>query len=135
MRLKTKDNRYVRVLHQAVQIDYDEKNYYRTLSLHTDITHIKQEGAPCFSLIGLENEPSYYNIQDANVITQAVDPFTKREREILKGIVEGKSSKEIADDLFISLHTVNTHRKNMLAKADVKTPVELVRMAIQEAWV
>lgn len=135
IRIRAKDNRYIRLLHQAVQIDYDEKNYYRTLSLHTDITHIKQDGAPCFSLIGLDNEPSYYNIQDANVITQSFDPFTKREREILKCIVEGKSSKEIADEFFISLHTVNAHRKNMLSKAAVKTPVELVRIAIREAWV
>ncbi len=135
LRIKTKNNTYVRVLHQALQIDYDEKNFYRSLSLHTDISHIKQDGAPCLSLIGLDGEPSYYNIQDANTFTKSYDQFTKREREILKCIVEGKSSKEIADELFISLHTVNAHRKNLLSKAAVKTPVELVRMALKEAWV
>lgn len=135
IRVKSKDNRYVRLLHQALQIDYDEKNYYRTLSLHTDISHIKKEGEPCFSLIGLDGEPSYYNIQDANVFTKSYDRFTKREREILKCIIEGKSSKEITNELYISLHTVNKHRKNMLAKAGAKTPVELVKMAIKECWV
>lgn len=135
IRLKNKWNKYQRLLHQAVQLDYDEKNYYRTLSLHTDITHIKPEGTPSFSLIGLDDEPSYYNIQDANIISQSADLFTRREREILKCVVEGKSSKEIADQLYISLHTVNAHRKNLLAKAAVKTPVELVRMALREGWV
>ncbi|MBC9909877.1 helix-turn-helix transcriptional regulator [Chitinophaga varians] len=135
VRVRNKWNQYQRILHQAVQLDYDEKNYYRTLSLHTDITHIKQEGKPCFSLIGLDDEPSYYNIQDTSVITRSADPFTKREREILKCVVEGKSSREIADELYVSLHTVNAHRKNLLAKAAVKTPVELVRIAIREGWV
>jgi len=135
IRVKTKGNNYVRLLHQAVQIDYDEKNYYRTLSLHTDITHIKQDGVPCFSLIGLDGEPSYYNIQDANEFNKSYDRFTKREREILKRIVEGKSSKDIADELYISPHTVNIHRKNILKKANAKTPLELVKLAIEECWV
>lgn len=135
IRVKSKNNNYVRLLHQAVQIDYDEKNYYRTLSLQTDISHIKQDGVPCFSLIGLDDEPSYYNIQDTNVFVKSYDRFTKREREILKCIVEGKSSKEIADELYISLHTVNAHRKNILSKAAVKTPIELVSIAIKECWV
>jgi len=60
--------------------------------------------------------------------------FTKREREILKCIVEGKMSKTIADELCLSLHTVNTHRKNILAKAEVKTPVDLIAKAIKEGW-
>ncbi|WP_317614762.1 LuxR C-terminal-related transcriptional regulator [Elizabethkingia anophelis] len=134
-RLKKKDGQYIRILHQAIQIDYDEKNFYRTLCLHTDITHIKPEGKPHFSLIGLDDEPSFFNIQPDDTFTKSYDIFTKREREILKCIVEGKSSKEIAEELFLSLHTVNTHRKNILAKASVKTPVDLVNKAIKEGWV
>lgn len=134
-RIKTKNNKYIRILHQAVQIDYDEVNFYRTLVLHTDISHIKQEGKPCFSIIGLEGEPSYYNIQDTGVFTKSYDLFTRREREILKFMVEGKSSKEIAGELYISLHTVNTHRKNILKKADAKTSLELVTKVIKEGWI
>lgn len=133
-RLRKKDGSYARILHQAVQIDYDEENYYRTLSLDTDITHIKQEGLPCFSLIGLDGEPSYYNIQD-KVFTKSYDLFTKREREILKGIVEGKTSQKIAKELFISLYTVNAHRRNIMEKANVKTPTELVQKTLKEGWI
>ena len=134
IRIKRKDEHYIRILHQAIQIDYDENNFYRTLSLHTDISHIKQEGKPCFSLIGLDNEPSFFNIQLDQAFTKSYDMFTKREREILKCIVEGKMSKTIADELCLSLHTVNTHRKNILAKAEVKTPVDLIAKAIKEGW-
>ncbi len=134
-RIKAKNNKYVRILHQAIQIDYDEDNFYRTLVLHTDISHIKQEGTPCFSIIGLDGEPSYYNVQDTPVFTKSYDLFTRREREILKLIVEGKSSKEIAGELYISLHAVNTHRKSILNKAGSKTPLDLLRKVISAGWV
>ncbi|WP_228376397.1 LuxR C-terminal-related transcriptional regulator [Chryseobacterium sp. JAH] len=134
LRLKKKDGNYMRILHQAVQVDYDEKNYYRTLSLDTDITHIKPEGAPCFSLIGLDGEPSYYNIQD-HFFTKSFDLFTKREREVLKAIIEGKTSQQIADELLISYFTINAHRRNIMEKAEVKTPLELVRKTLKEGWV
>jgi len=135
LRMRTKDNRYVRILHQALQIDFDETNYYRTLDVDTDISHIKKDGTPSFSIIGLDGEPSYYNITETNTLTLSEDLFTQRERVILKMIVETKSSKEIANTLFISPHTVNAHRKNILKKAKVTTPVELVCKALHEGWV
>ncbi len=134
-RVRDRNNKYVRILQQVVQINYDESNFYHSLGIHTDISHIKKDGEPCLSIIGLDGEPSFYNIADANVFAKSYDLFTKREREILKCIVEGKSSKTIAAELYISLHTVNTHRKNILAKANCKTPLDLATKAINEGWV
>lgn len=56
--------------------------------------------------------------------------LTSREREILQLIAEGKSSKEIAAELGISLKTVDTHRSNLMRKLDVHSVTELVRYAI-----
>ncbi len=134
-RIRTKSGKYIRLLHQILPIEYDETSYYRSLVLHTDITHLKPEGTPCFSIIGLDGDPSYYNIQDTEIFTRSYDLFTKRERDILKQIVEGKSSKEIAIELHLSLHTVNTHRKNILLKAACKSPVDLIIKAINQGWV
>jgi DNA-binding CsgD family transcriptional regulator len=134
-RIKAEDNKYVRILQQTIQIDYDQTNFYRSLAIHTDISHIKTEGTPCFSIIGIDGEPSYYNIQETAVFTKSYDLFTKREREVLKHIVEGKSSKVIADYLNISLHTVNTHRKNILIKANCKSPIDLVTKVINKGWI
>lgn len=134
-RLKTSNNEYIRILQQAIQIDYDKTNFYRTLCLHTDISHIKSEGESCFSIISLNGEPSYYNIKDINQFTKSYDLFTKREREILKCMVEGKNSKSIAEELHISLHTVSTHRKNILRKAGTNIISVLVNKAISEGWV
>ncbi len=57
--------------------------------------------------------------------------LTKREKEIFKLIVKGHSTKEISDILYISIRTVETHRKNILKKMDVKNSVEMIREAIE----
>lgn len=56
--------------------------------------------------------------------------LSKREIEILKWSVEGYSSKQIADKLFISFNTVNTHRRNMLRKTNCQNAMELLKYAI-----
>jgi DNA-binding CsgD family transcriptional regulator len=56
--------------------------------------------------------------------------LTKREREIIKLIVDGQSSFCISERLFISVHTVNNHRKNICKKLDVKSLSELIKFAI-----
>ena len=58
--------------------------------------------------------------------------LTPRELEILKLIAEEKSNQEIANSLFISIRTVDTHRRNLLDKLQVKNTAGLVRYAIQQ---
>ena len=63
------------------------------------------------------------------------DPLTPRERQILKLIAEGKTSKEIAVLLFISTHTVNNHRKNIKRKLNIRKNADLVKYAMQEGYI
>lgn len=58
-------------------------------------------------------------------------PLTRREIEVLKLIVAEYSNSEIAEKLFISIRTVDTHRRNLLAKLDVKNTVGLVKYALK----
>ena len=60
--------------------------------------------------------------------------LTTREREVLKLIAEGKSSKEIADLLFISIYTVNNHRAKIIKKLGMKKTADLVRYAIRKGY-
>jgi DNA-binding NarL/FixJ family response regulator len=55
--------------------------------------------------------------------------FSHREREVIELLSQGRSSKEIADTLFITERTVESHRKNMIEKAKVKNTVELIAFA------
>jgi DNA-binding CsgD family transcriptional regulator len=57
------------------------------------------------------------------------DPLTRREKEILNLIANGLMSKEIADRLFISVNTVNTHRQRILEKLGAESSIEAIRYA------
>ena len=57
--------------------------------------------------------------------------ITRREKEVLLLIAEGMTNGEIAQQLFIGISTVDTHRKNLLAKLGAKNTASLVRIAIQ----
>jgi len=58
-------------------------------------------------------------------------PLTKREQEVLRLIAEENSNAEIADRLFISIRTVDTHRRNLLEKLGAKNTAGLVKAAIK----
>jgi DNA-binding NarL/FixJ family response regulator len=57
--------------------------------------------------------------------------ITRREKEVLQLIAEGLTNVEISEKLFISVPTVNTHRKSLLAKFDVKNTATLISKAIR----
>jgi DNA-binding NarL/FixJ family response regulator len=57
--------------------------------------------------------------------------ITRREKEVLTLIAEGLTNAEIGEKLFISTTTVDTHRKNLLSKFEVKNTAALIRMAVQ----
>jgi len=68
---------------------------------------------------------------EAKRIKAIREDLTQREKEILTCIVKGLNNQEIADQLFISLPTVKTHRSNILAKCDVKNTASLVRVVME----
>ena len=57
--------------------------------------------------------------------------LTAREREVVQLLAEGKSSKEVAVSLFISVKTAETHRANIMRKLEVHSVSELVRYAVK----
>lgn len=57
--------------------------------------------------------------------------LTKREVETLQLIGEGLSNKEIADRLYISIRTVESHKRNIMQKLELKTIVDLIKFAIK----
>ncbi len=77
-------------------------------------------------------------IEDYRQQAEKGDPYdslTGREREILKLIAEGYTSREIADALFISLKTVQGHRTNIMEKLDFHNRTELIKYAMRKGLV
>ena len=93
----------------------------------------------------LRNGYEYYSKSISNIILRSyidneinksnkqrdLKCLTNREREILKLFVDGYGNQKIAEQLFISVRTVETHKTNIMQKLDLKTTVDLVKFAIR----
>lgn len=75
----------------------------------------------------------YYNSEKTGrkAKTKISVGLTKREHEVLEQVASGKSNQEVADTLFISVKTVETHKTNILEKLGLKNTAELVKYAIK----
>lgn len=62
------------------------------------------------------------------------DPYhlTRREKEILRMVIDGKHNKEIADSINKSLRTIETHRFNIMKKLDVNNAIDMVNKAVKD---
>ncbi len=135
-RMRKKNGEYIRLMHQSIAIQqYEDGGIFRTLCVHTDITHLKSFGKPVLSYIGLDGEPSYIDVKIGKPLLTITKPLTLREKEILLLMIDGKQNKEIADLLFISKQTVDRHRKNMITKNNFKNSGELIAVAIKNGWI
>lgn len=99
------------------------------------------------ALHAVKNGEKYFNASVASVIVsgylsqvQKVEKATesrktllsKKEREVLRLLVEGMSSRQIADQLDLSVRTVDNHRANMMRRLQVHNAAELVKLALEE---
>jgi two-component system response regulator NreC len=84
---------------------------------------------------------STYPINDTEITykvvlnnTDPVNALTDREKQVLKLIAEGFSTKMISGQLKISINTVETHRRHLLEKLNAKNSMELIRKAFKLFW-
>lgn len=136
MRVRKADGSYIRILQQGFVMAHDENGMIVQLfNIHTDITYLKPVGKPMLSFIGLGGEPSYVDVGETVTFPESKRSLSIREREILYLLMNGKLSKEVAVELNISKHTIDTHRKNMLHKNGVATIGQLIGKAVKEGWI
>ena len=135
-RIQKKNGDYVRILQQSIVAEHDANGgIIRTFATHTDISHLKTEGKPVLSIIGLDGEPSYINVDVEKVFAVSNEFLSKREKQVLALLIEGKLSKEISCILGISKQTVDKHRKNMICKNNLSNTAELISNAIRKGWI
>jgi len=103
---------------KAIYTIYDGKEYY-----HGEISDTLIQG-----LVNKTREKEQ-KAEKENSIKKAC--FTKREIEIITLVAEGKTNKEIANKLNISIRTIDSHKNHIMQKLQVKSAVEIVKFAIK----
>ena len=137
MRIKDKQGNYKMFLHQvkAITISEDGK-IQQTIGVHTDVTYLKIPFDHKISFIPVDNKLESYYFEFLNndyVLTGGHSKkFTNREHEIIRLLGQGKRADEIANILYISKLTVNTHKQNILKKSNCKNSTELVVKCLRE---
>ncbi len=135
-RIRCKDGKYKRLLQQVAVIQSDEDGaVLRTFVIFTDISDLKQTNKMVLSIMGLEGEPSYIDIQPVQALVPHKSILTKREIQIFRLLVEEYQSTEIADLLCISPHTVGTHRKNIFRKTGTSSVLQLTKLGLEKGWI
>jgi two-component system invasion response regulator UvrY len=102
------------------------------LAIKTVANGINYFPASIYKSIAEQTEISNASFQPINAIDKV--QLSERESEVLSLLLNGKNSKEIGESLFLSIHTVNTYRKNLFKKFNVKNVTSLVIKAMKEYY-
>lgn len=124
------------MLMQATVISLAEnKTPLHILAIHSDISHLVNRSTSTVSFIHLKGGESFYNVpikkgvfqkKMASSVPDITDSLTPRETEIVELLAKGCKTDQIAEKLILSIHTVRTHRKNILFKTGCKNTAELI---------
>ncbi len=123
-RIKPKNSsQYIWLYNKTIVIGYfDDGSPQKSLSVAMEISEIMHT----------ENQLSNALKEISKLKSELrLTHLTKREKEILGLIAKGKTDKEIASELFISVTTAKKHRTNLIIKTEVKNTAELVAFAIE----
>lgn len=122
--IKNRLEKYIDLMFQCYLV-YSDLPYRSVfvVMVHTDLCDIVQMKHGYHFYSG--PDASYFRFPDNELLMKG-NMFTNREYEIINCIAEGLDSEQIAGKLFISRHTVNTHRRNILHKTGKRNTHELI---------
>ena len=126
-RMTTGMDKEIRVIEQFQALELDEKGNVWLALCVMDISPDQDLDSPLKSrLINFKTGELFY----FEPVEKTGKPkLSSREREVLNLIAKGFASKQIADELYISVHTVNTHRQKIIGKLEVSNTTEAVKYA------
>jgi DNA-binding CsgD family transcriptional regulator len=128
-RTKNKEGKYVRVIEQQKALELDKYgNVWLALSV-LDVSPDKDIVTPSRSRLVDTNTGDLFIFPPEDFNKKKLPKLSGREQEILSLIAKGMISKQIADKLFISVHTVNTHRQRIIEKLNVSNTFEAIKYA------
>ena len=125
--------------------EQEKRHIYEVLGrgINHYITKYCREDEIYAALDACRNEEKYYCSKILDIIIsktfqnpeEKITVLTGREKEIVQLIAQGKMAKEISGLLNVSIHTIYTHRKNIMKKLQISSPVELITYAINKGLV
>lgn len=132
-RMRVAGGNYHLFHHQAVHLNKDDSGkLISAVNIHTDIQNITTVNNKIVLVSGIGERDDYCQIDLSQPTKQLRSPqLSKREMEILSLLAKGLTSKQIGDQLFISITTVNVHRKHLLKKTDTTNTVNLIKRCIE----
>ncbi|MBT1704633.1 response regulator [Chryseosolibacter indicus] len=104
---------------------------------NTDIVEIHEAIRQAYKgniFISKEAGNTLYKPQSSNDADEVL-PLTRREKEVLKFIAEGFTAPEIAEKLFVSQLTIESHRRNLMAKLKAKNTAVLIKIAMDRCLI
>ncbi|WP_235953794.1 LuxR C-terminal-related transcriptional regulator [Mucilaginibacter inviolabilis] len=133
----TSENKYEFILGRVEDIteikNEEEAQLKKLLEEERKTNQMLQHALPVIDM-EQKSKPDHVYLTDNHIQPHGVVMPTKRELEILQLIGEGYSTKQIADQLFISINTVETHRRHLLKKLQVKNSMELIKRSTNAFW-
>ena len=129
-RMLNAQNVYRWVLMQFPERMYnDEQKIISCLVLMTDLSHLQNGFKRMMTVLDTSNNETQFFaalVDEQRLVSLSLPAISKRELEIMRLMVKGLNTPQIADALFISYHTVENHKKKLRQKTNTKTSAELV---------
>lgn len=126
-RIKVKDDRYVNIIQNTTPLQFDDTNKPIIGMAHYTVLDGNLKMDICSTAKYLNENNEYETLFYKNQSTSnTLDIISNRERDIIRLLITKKTSVEIAKSLHISIHTVNTHRRNILKKLHIDSTFELM---------
>jgi DNA-binding CsgD family transcriptional regulator len=125
-RLRTQKGEYVRFLQQLVPLELDgQGNIWLMLMVNDTVPDRSDDAPPQRKVIHMPSGKEFVFNEEEDRRTR----LTRREIEVLELLAQGLPSKRIADVLYLSVNTVNNHRRNILEKTSTGNTAEALRYA------
>jgi DNA-binding NarL/FixJ family response regulator len=125
-----------KILIITMYADKSQIDAFKKIGVHGYILKSDDINEVTKAVLSIQAGDTYFPIEEVRTVNDS-DSFYKknklsaRELDVLRLISRGKSSQQISEELFLSPHTVITHRKNIHLKLDIQNERELIKYAIE----
>jgi DNA-binding CsgD family transcriptional regulator len=133
-RIKKADGNYIRILRRSCVFKKAENGLpHLAFSQLVDISKTKRSDVIYFYFEGQDIDQ--ININSLNKVETKEEELNPGEIRVLRYIARGKKNKEIALLLYLSIHTIRTHRSNLMRKLNARNSVELINIATRLGYI